>query len=661
MAKLSALAISDAVAAFAAAGLADTRDFDALTETLLLIRNRIRASPTADDLMGQRLGIQRCVQPLVQWLDSEPDIVILDVQQKVDLLWNLYLATVSRTALADAFPLVCGNEETWNDAMTELFMAGPPMEPVSSQPGHFRLGLSTWMLGLGLLGFGVDHYMASGRWRFYIVVVSTLLVGLSFFLRYHGYYWWWYRSSMPMTSHAAIPLRPRPNVPPRVQTTPQVQPPPYAPPVPGNAAAELRSAGSMGVSSGVLAAGTRVLLNGAGNTAACVGLQGTIARTEHGCYDVELDSGLRKARVSFEGLTVVPPGSDLPTPAVPPSMTHTPGSGSVYAPYANDSNTELVKTQATRMRTALEKAYALQSTQPAWGALFWQAVKNEADLYGIQGPLQKILAAHGYVGPATVGPPRYEELKRQLAEVETLGTAPHGTGGALLQTAQNGSMASDPEHMVWHLRLPPDLQRAGPEIYRNIRAEGVASVRQWVNEQHAGLEARNTTQFQDLFTAATIIDFELASCRSETELMSRLAVSDTLEIQLRKLGSFIYFRRTKDKNGALRMLGVRAPGTNADIAPKWMLDDANLFSKAEYQRLERGQKLNKLDQGGSHGGGGKGGSKGKQGGGRSGGRGAGKPSKRRQCAVDSGWECFAFSRRIHRGPRGLAPPSTSFA
>ena len=79
--------------------------------------------------------------------------------------------------------------------------------------------------------------------------------------------------------------------------------------------------------------------------------------------------------------------------------------------------------------------------------------------------------------------------------------------------------------------------------------------------------------------------------------MHKLATSDTLEIQLRKLGAFIYLRRTKDKTGANRILGVRAPGTNSDIAPKWLLDDANLHSKVEYQRQERGAKASKFDAG----------------------------------------------------------------
>ena len=181
--------------------------------------------------------------------------------------------------------------------------------------------------------------------------------------------------------------------------------------------------------------------------------------------------------------------------------------------------------------------------------------------------------------------------------------------------------------MAWHLKLPADsFNVQEPELYRNIRAEGVGSVRQWVNEQHAGLEAKSSSQFQDLFTAATIIDFELAGCRSESEVMVEAGyVRQLWRSTCGSWGAFIYFRRTKDKTGANRMLGVRAPGTNADIAPKWMLDDANTHSKTEYQRIERGQKLSKLEHGGGHVGGGKSDGKGRKGG-RGGGR--GKPPKK---------------------------------
>ena len=83
--------------------------------------------------------------------------------------------------------------------------------------------------------------------------------------------------------------------------------------------------------------------------------------------------------------------------------------GQFYAPFAA-AGAEKVKQQAIRLQTALEKAQSLQSTQPAWGRLFWQAVKNEVDIYTLEQPIKDVLTGHGYVGPDTVGPPRYEEL-----------------------------------------------------------------------------------------------------------------------------------------------------------------------------------------------------------------------------------------------------------
>lgn len=631
MTRLSALALEEVAASFSRAGVSEVRDQASLTETLILVRNRVRSSTATQDLASQRIAIQRCVSPLIAWLENEPDIAALSLGQKVDLLWNLYSASVSRTTLADNFPLICGSEETWNDTMSELWMVGPTPSPGSNARNWFRGRAHWWLLLMGLVGILFDQYLASGRWRFYSMIFSTSCIGLASAI------WYWFSGS-PTESHA-LPepnptwLQPRPSafVPPHGGS--QNLPPPSAPPLPGNEQSVQQQAASSAAPS--FAPGTRVILNGTGTAAALQGQFGVIENLHGSVCDVRLDSGLVLSQVAQSGLTMVPPGLASMTGSVANNNGSTTGvsasgiaqtGAQVYAPFAADASLELVKQQAARLRSALEKASALQSMQPAWAQLFWQAVKNEVDLVGLQERVKALLTAHGYVGPSTVGPPRVEELKRQLSELEVAGSTPHGSGGVTLQTTQIGGMASDPEQMAWHLKLPADLQRAGPEIYRNIRAEGVASVRQWVNEQHVGLEARNTSQFQDLFTAATIIDFELADCQSETMLMSRLATSDTLEIQLRKLGSFIYFRRTKDKNGAMRMLGVRAPGTNADIAPKWMLDDANVFSKAEFQRIERGRKLGGQD--GSGGSAAKGGGKGRKGGGRHGNPGGGPRPKK---------------------------------
>ena len=617
MAKLSSLALSDVLAAFTIAGLPSARDVEGLSEVLLLVRNRIRASPQVDDLGAQRLAIQKCVAPLVQWLEGEPDVIDLDVQQKTDLLWNLYSATVSRTVLADQFNLVVTNEETWDDVMTELFLGGGrPPSPASRC--WFLEHYYAWLMVIGVLGLGLDQLVASGRWRFYILVFSSLCFGAG------GLCWYFHTPAPHIGRGCEGPSRSMTTLAPRArETLPPLEPLPepadlstplFAPPIPGGGVSG-HGEPAKAHPSQILQPGTRVLLNGTGNTLPLQGQQGTVVSCDGDGYDVVLDVGMKVSKLNPQGVTVVPKEAQVPATGQSQQQTLAGGLAtvSVYAPYATTGLSEAAKLQAGRLKASLEKAYAVQCTQPAWGLLFWQAVKNESDLYGLHDNIKVVLQAHGYIGPETRGPPRYEELKKQLNEIETVGVVPHGVGGALLQT-DSGAVASDPERMAWHLRLPADLQRAGPEIYRNIRAEGVASVRQWVNEQHVGLEARNTSQFQDLFTAATIIDFELSDCKTEASLMGKLAASDTLEIQLRKLGAFIYLRRTKDKTGAARMLGVRAPGTNADIAPKWMLDDANLHSKVEHQRLERGIKQQRGEHSG--GGSGKGDGKGKRGRGR---------------------------------------------
>ena len=619
MTQLSGLALSEISTAFLHAGVSETRDIAGLSETLLLVRSRVRNGSQSSDQQSQTDSIRHCVTPLVQWLDKEPDIVILPVQQKVDLLWNLYSATVSRTVLADRFPLVCSNEDVWNETMTSVFMEGGVLESPTANPKWFIRWLPVILGVVGCALILMDQYLDSGRWRVYCLLTGTGLIALG------GVLWQFpcfsgrrQQHDLSVQNFNNLPFR-NPSMAPPPGLEQVEQTPVGVPPFPGTT--ETLGAGSSTMG-GLIAVGTQVLLNGMGPTAPLAGQRGVVTSAHAGLYEVVLGSGMNVNKLPLQCLTVVPRESEKLLTATEPTSSQVPTAEQFYAPFV-DAGAEKIKQQAVRLKTALEKAQSLQSTMPAWGRLFWQAVKNEVDVYTLEPTIRDVLVGHGYVGPDTIGPPRYEELKKKLTEMENQPLAPHGSGAALLRSAA-GEAVSDPEQMAWHLKLPADLQRAAPELYRNIRAEGVSSVRQWVNEQHAGLEAKNTTQFQDLFMAATIIDFELADCKTEAELMSRLATSDTLEIHLRKMGAFIYYRRTKDKTGANRMLGLRAPGSQTDIAPKWMLDDANVHSKTEYQRLERGQKLNRLEQG--DGGGKKGGGKGGKGGGKGGGR--GKPTKK---------------------------------
>ena len=300
MTQLSALAQSEILAALDASGVGGARDIAGLTEVLLVVRNRVRASASPDDLASQRQAIGRCVHPLILWLEAEPDIAVLAVSQKVELLWNLYTAAMSRTVLADKFPLVCTNESVWNDTMTNLFQSS---EMTGSLHGHTHWLIrfhDVVLMVLGMLGFLADSFISSGRWRFYLLVASTLCFGLGALLWYYpirsraGDTQFW--SSPPVLSRARLetvtPSAPSLGVDEAV--------PIHAPPFPGIAGAELGMAMSPDALSSsaalstslALQVGGAVLLNGQGPTSALVGQRGVITAVNGGIFEVKLDSGL---------------------------------------------------------------------------------------------------------------------------------------------------------------------------------------------------------------------------------------------------------------------------------------------------------------------------------------------------------------------------------
>ena len=604
MTRLSQQALTDALQAIQQAGGRVDRDTDLLEEALIATRNRVRAAPRTDTLLEQRAGMVRCLQPLFHWLNGEQDLRDLEAETRSDLIWNLYATSVARTQGSDAFPLVVDNIENWTSVLREM-----PNQEVAAQQVTVTTQMRTvqwhWrVLTVGLALLALDSWISSDRWRVYTTLLGGVLVGLGGLLWYfngdedrpvpvatsrrviqdaglgHG-------TSVPSRGVAeqripesSDPVAPQPEVPPI-----------GAPPLPVTSISTITAASGGAIQAQMFAISARVRMLNVSPYGAVAGQVGTVQASESGKVTVQLDSGMvlqhvPSAVLMLDGGVEGTVGGQIEV-----------GQGqSFYAPFAVGGPPTRVQAQASRIKDALVKAHSLASSMPTWGSMFWQAVKNEKDLYGLEATLLPLLQAHGYIGDATVGPPREDELRKALQEYETMGGPSHGTGGAFARVADI-AVGDSPEQLAWHLKLPPDMQRAGPELYRNIRAEGAASVRQWISDQHPSLEARQTPAFQDLFTAASIIDFELAECKSELAIMQKLGTSDTLEIQLRKLGAFIYYRRTKDKTGANRMLGIRTPGSGADIAPKWMLDDANTHSKVEYQRTERGHKMNRFDGG----------------------------------------------------------------
>ena len=369
----------------------------------------------------------------------------------------------------------------------------------------------------------------------------------------------------------------------------------------------------------IYAVGTKVTLVGAGSGKEGAftlgpnlnGSEGVVASVDQqrGAHDVQLQSGILVKNLTAEYLILT-------------ALVHAdaPEVEQVYAPFATSPMNQTMA-QAGRLRDALVKCDAMAATVTSWAEYFWQSVTNEDAVYGLTDDVRRPLQAHGYIGAGSKSPPRVEELKRELSHLATAGGPSKGASSSTLPMPESsGGVSVDINQ--WHNRLPPSLQRAAPEIYQSIRSEGVSSVRSWITDQFP-IGSRDSPSFQDLFTTATNIDFELAGADNEMILMQKLATSDALEIGFRKLGAYIYQKRTGDKTGAARLLAIRTPGTAVDVMPKWAIEDATAFSKSEFQRDERVSKNNKHDYagGGSGGGGYKGGGQGKKG---KGGKGKGK-------------------------------------
>ena len=141
------------------------------------------------------------------------------------------------------------------------------------------------------------------------------------------------------------------------------------------------------------------------------------------------------------------------------------------------------------------------------------------------------------------------------------------------------------------------MARAAPEIYRSIRNEGVASLRQWILEQYP-IHQRSGSEFGHLFQSCCQSDFLLAGAWTEADLSALLDGSDQLEILLRDMGAFIQFiqeRLTGDRVGGARMRVLNVPGPNADILPDWTINEGTLQSKVEHQRQERSTDRKKTE------------------------------------------------------------------
>ena len=218
---------------------------------------------------------------------------------------------------------------------------------------------------------------------------------------------------------------------------------------------------------------------------------------------------------------------------------------------------------------------------PAVGsAAFWSYVTGLAQAGLVDQRTMLILEAFGYTGAATTVIPDPQALS------EALGRPLPPAAAAAPQNLANARTMTGAAEDAYTARLPESHRRAAPEIYSSMRSEGTASARQWLKDNYQGYKGAGS-QWVDLWSQASQIDFMIAKCATDAEIMQLLQTDDLLEIMLRHLGAFFYESRTKDRTGAAMMRAVATPGFGRDVVPQWLVADATTFSKAEYQRSER--------------------------------------------------------------------------
>ena len=99
--------------------------------------------------------------------------------------------------------------------------------------------------------------------------------------------------------------------------------------------------------------------------------------------------------------------------------------------------------------------------------------------------------------------------------------------------------------------------------------------------------AKDGPLWLDMWNTATIIDFQLAQAKSDSEMTKMLMQDDGLEIHLRRIAAYIYERRTGDKVGAAHVLAVTPPGAACDVAPTWLIAEATTHSRQEFKRAQQ--------------------------------------------------------------------------
>ena len=216
----------------------------------------------------------------------------------------------------------------------------------------------------------------------------------------------------------------------------------------------------------------------------------------------------------------------------------------------------------------------------------WAPWKLWAEVASLKGRVEigfvigEILTKHGFneSDASSAEAPNTDQLLLELRALH--GEAPLGGSGGFSNTAE-----LDPSRFT--NRLPNTMKRAAPEIYVSL-LEGNNSARDWLNQFYQG--NRRSASWIDLWNSATIVDFQVDEARrtkGPQGVTETLMKNDMVELALRRLASFVYGSRTGDWGGASYMLAVKAPGSDVDIGPNWLINEATTWSKSEHQRSER--------------------------------------------------------------------------
>ncbi|CAE7243914.1 unnamed protein product [Symbiodinium sp. CCMP2592] len=255
-----------------------------------------------------------------------------------------------------------------------------------------------------------------------------------------------------------------------------------------------------------------------------------------------------------------------------------------YAPLSMAA-IEATQSQARVVKNLLVKWSARAALIPSWSRSFWKEVGEQGKF---EYRVEALLKSFGYLGNGSGTPPRVAELKEKLAELESSGALAHSTAlfdNGLLDA--HDTEIDEEDAGGWEASLPPDMKRAGPEIYASFRASGARSAREWLN-QMIPLDRRGDALYLDLFNQASLVDFAVKDAKgSQAQALSLIARSDTAEVALRRLASYVHEKRTGDRDAAVSMLAIKPTNLSHDIAPAWLVSEAALFAQSEHKRRER--------------------------------------------------------------------------